>query len=199
VTGRKLQTCETAAQADCFALDARQVFLCAGTVTQCNDLHEGMNADKPACKEMLPRRSAAPDVVPLQEPEAVRSRAGRGRRFPMAVRARHVHTNLIARDWRTLSGFCREVFGCVSVPPERHYRGLDLERGTGVAGSELHGEHLLLPKWGEGGPTREIYSYTWLCPARGPRSTARASRTSRSRFPMSRPRVRRSSQPEASL
>lgn len=77
-------------------------------------------------------------------------------------RARFVHTNLIARDWRRLSEFYRDVFGCRPVPPERHYSGGDLERGTGVHDSDLHGVHLRLPGYGGDGPTLEIYTYTVL-------------------------------------
>ncbi|HET6349287.1 MAG TPA: VOC family protein [Candidatus Krumholzibacteria bacterium] len=74
--------------------------------------------------------------------------------------ARFGHTNLIAHDWQALVAFYCDVFGCVVVPPERHYRGHDLERGTGVAGAEVHGAHLRLPGHGDTGPTLEIYSYT---------------------------------------
>lgn len=81
-------------------------------------------------------------------------------RQTMALNARYVHTNLIAHDWQALSRFYQEVFGCTPVPPERHYKGNDLERGTGVKGSELHGVHLRLPGYDENGPTLEIYSYT---------------------------------------
>jgi predicted enzyme related to lactoylglutathione lyase len=80
----------------------------------------------------------------------------------MPIEAKYGHTNLIARDWQSLSQFYQEVFGCIPVPPERHYRGADLERGTGVRGSELHGLQLRMPGWGENGPTLEIYSYTIL-------------------------------------
>lgn len=87
----------------------------------------------------------------------------------MTIPARFVHTNLIARDWRLLSQFYQEVFGCRPVLPERHFAGSELERGTGVPGSELHGIHLRLPGYGEDGPTLEIYTYTILhegsCPA----------------------------------
>jgi glyoxylase I family protein len=75
---------------------------------------------------------------------------------------RFVHSNLIARDWQRLAQFYQEVFGCRPVPPERHYAGSDLERGTGVRGSELHGVHLRLPGYGENGPTMEIYTYNVL-------------------------------------
>ena len=76
--------------------------------------------------------------------------------------ARYGHTNLIARDWRALVTFYVEVFGCVRVPPERHYRGSELERGTGVPGAEVHGAHLRLPGHGPDGPTLEIFTYSAL-------------------------------------
>jgi predicted enzyme related to lactoylglutathione lyase len=75
---------------------------------------------------------------------------------------RYAHTNLIAQDWHLLAKFYQDIFGCTPVPPERHYSGNDLERGTGVAGSELHGVHLRLPGYGEAGPTLEIYTYSIL-------------------------------------
>ncbi len=77
----------------------------------------------------------------------------------MIVDARYGHTNLVARDWRALSDFYRRVFGCVPVPPERHYSGAALEAGTGVKGSTVEGVHLRLPGLGPDGPTLEIYSY----------------------------------------
>jgi len=80
----------------------------------------------------------------------------------MAIRATYGHTNLIARDWQQLAQFYQSVFGCIPVPPERHLKGQDLERGTGVAGSEIHGVHLRLPGFGEQGPTLEIFTYTRL-------------------------------------
>ena len=78
----------------------------------------------------------------------------------MAIKATYAHTNLIARDWQRLAQFYQSVFGCTPVPPERHLKGQDLERGTGVADSEIHGVHLRLPGHGEHGPTLEIFSYT---------------------------------------
>ncbi|GIV39273.1 MAG: hypothetical protein KatS3mg033_1073 [Thermonema sp.] len=75
---------------------------------------------------------------------------------------RYVHTNLIAKDWRRLADFYINVFGCVPVPPERHYEGEDLERATGIEGAILEGVHLRLPGWGEEGPTLEIFSYNNL-------------------------------------
>ena len=70
------------------------------------------------------------------------------------------HTNLIAHDWRRLASFYRTCFGCIDVPPERHYRGVELFKGTGVPDAALDGVHLRLPGYGANGPTLEIYQYT---------------------------------------
>jgi len=73
---------------------------------------------------------------------------------------RFVHVNLTAKDWRKLSRFYQEVFGCVPVPPRRDQSGPELARGTGVAGARLEGEHLRLPGFPTGeGPTLEIFTY----------------------------------------
>lgn len=72
---------------------------------------------------------------------------------------RYGHTNLVARNWRSLAAFYQETFGCVPVPPEREYRGSTLEAGTGVPDSGLRGVHLRLPGHGPDGPTLEIYQY----------------------------------------
>ncbi len=77
----------------------------------------------------------------------------------MIADARYVHTNLVAADWRTLADFYERVFGCVPVPPERDFRGPDLEAGTGIPGAHLRGVHLRLPGWSEAGPTLEIFQY----------------------------------------
>ena len=65
--------------------------------------------------------------------------------------ARYGHTNLIAQDWRELARFYQEQFGCIPVPPERDFKGKDLERGTGIPGAELRGAHLRLPGHGPEG------------------------------------------------
>ncbi len=80
----------------------------------------------------------------------------------MPLNARFAHTNLIARDWRSLSRFYQELFGCVPVPPPRDLSGPALVAGTGLPGARLRGEHLRLPGIGIGGPTLEIYSYDVL-------------------------------------
>ena len=80
----------------------------------------------------------------------------------MITNAKYAHTNLIARDWRSLASFYQDVFGCVPVPPERNYSGPDLEAGTGVAGARLQGVHLRLPGHGPDGPTLELFQYSEL-------------------------------------
>jgi predicted enzyme related to lactoylglutathione lyase len=76
--------------------------------------------------------------------------------------AKYGHTNLIAEDWRALARFYTELFGCVLVPPERDFRGPDLDRGAGIPGAHLTGAHLRLPGHGAEGPTLEIFHYNIL-------------------------------------
>ena len=78
----------------------------------------------------------------------------------MTIKAKYVHTNLIAEDWRALAGFYQEIFGCVPVPPDRDFQGEVLEAGTGIPGAHLRGVHLRLPGYTDSGPTLEIFSYT---------------------------------------
>jgi predicted enzyme related to lactoylglutathione lyase len=77
----------------------------------------------------------------------------------MIAGARYVHTNLIARDWRSLSRFYEEVFGCFPVPPPRDYAGPELDAGTGLSGAHVQGVHLRLPGHGTDGPTLEVFQY----------------------------------------
>lgn len=78
----------------------------------------------------------------------------------MIANAKYVHTNLVARDWRTLARFYQDVFGCIPVPPGRGYTGPELEKGTGIPGASLKGIHLRLPGYGPEGPTLEIFQYS---------------------------------------
>lgn len=82
------------------------------------------------------------------------------------IDAKYVHPNLIADDWRALSDFYQQPFGCVPVPPERDFRGEPLEAGTGIPDARLRGVHPRLPGYGEAGPALEIFSYDTR-PARG--------------------------------
>ena len=77
----------------------------------------------------------------------------------MAINAKYVHTNLIARDWKKLIRFYGDVFGCITTGPERDLSGEWLDRITSLSAARLRGIHLRLPGYGDDGPTLEIFSY----------------------------------------
>ena len=77
------------------------------------------------------------------------------------MNARFVHTNVIARDWRSLASFYVRVFGCEVLPPERDYRSPELDAGTGLSDAHLTGAHLKLPGTDV---TLEVYQYDALEP-----------------------------------
>ncbi|WP_394751023.1 VOC family protein [Spongiimicrobium salis] len=72
---------------------------------------------------------------------------------------RYAHTNIVSRDWKTLVDFYIKIFQCKIVPPIRNQSGSWLDKGTGLQDASLEGAHLLLPGYGENGPTLEIYQY----------------------------------------
>jgi catechol 2,3-dioxygenase-like lactoylglutathione lyase family enzyme len=72
---------------------------------------------------------------------------------------KYAHTNIVAQDWRSLTDFYIQVFGCTPVPPERDLSGEWLERATGIEGARIRGIHLRLPGHGENGPTLELFQY----------------------------------------
>jgi len=74
--------------------------------------------------------------------------------------AKYVHTNLIASDWKKLSEFYINIFGCIPVPPERNLIGPAIDAATGINHAHITGMHLRLPGWGENGPTLELFSYS---------------------------------------
>jgi predicted enzyme related to lactoylglutathione lyase len=74
----------------------------------------------------------------------------------MPIRAKYVHTNLIARDWKRLVRFYCEVFGCEPKGPERDMSGAWLDDVTSLRDAHLTGVHLRLPGYGDDGPTLEI-------------------------------------------
>jgi len=77
----------------------------------------------------------------------------------MSIKAKYVHTNLTARDWRRLVRFYCEVLGCVPKPPERDLSGNWLDGLTALQGAHLVGMHLVLPGFPPDGPTLEIFGY----------------------------------------
>ena len=70
-----------------------------------------------------------------------------------------VHTNIIANDYRLLVEFYKTVFNCIPLQPTRNLKGEWIEEGTGIKGAEIEGVHLLLPGYGDDGPTLEIFQY----------------------------------------
>ena len=77
---------------------------------------------------------------------------------------RYVHTNLIAKDWKRLSKFYIDVFGCKPTGPERDLSGDWIDTVTEIKGVHIRGIHLLLPGYENNGPTLEIFQYTPDCP-----------------------------------
>jgi glyoxylase I family protein len=80
----------------------------------------------------------------------------------MPIRAKYVHTNLIARDWKRLVRFYCEVFGCEPKGPQRDMSGAWLDDVTSLRDAHLTGVHLRLPGYGDDGPTLEIFGYNQL-------------------------------------
>jgi len=76
------------------------------------------------------------------------------------MKVKYKHTNIVSSDWRSLSRFYQEVFGCIPVPPERNLSGDWLDTGTGIKGAHFEGIHLRLPGYGDNGPTLEICQYS---------------------------------------
>lgn len=71
---------------------------------------------------------------------------------------KYVHTNLIAKDWRRLSQFYIDVFGCKPQYPERDLSGEWIDKLTNIDGVKIRGMHLILPGY-DNGPTLEIFEY----------------------------------------
>jgi predicted enzyme related to lactoylglutathione lyase len=80
---------------------------------------------------------------------------------------KYVHTNIIARDWKKLSDFYIEVFGCRPVYPERDLSGEWIEKMTDIENVRIRGMHLSLPGY-ENGPTLEIFQCDPESPEYGP-------------------------------
>jgi len=91
----------------------------------------------------------------------------------MPIRAKYVHTNLIARDWKRLARFYSEVFGCAPKRPERDMSGAWLDSLTSLRNAHLTGVHLRLPGYGDDGPTLEIFNYDQLIESRVPTANQR--------------------------
>jgi lactoylglutathione lyase len=78
----------------------------------------------------------------------------------MMENVKYVHTNIVAKDWRRLAQFYVDTFGCRAKAPERDLAGKWLDRLTGLENAGIRGIHLILPGYGEAGPTLEIFQYS---------------------------------------
>jgi len=58
---------------------------------------------------------------------------------------RYLHTNIIAKDWRTLVKFYTEVFGCELVQPVGDPGNEWADGQTGICGVSMTGARLKLP------------------------------------------------------
>ncbi|MDF2803245.1 MAG: putative glyoxalase/bleomycin resistance protein/dioxygenase [Anaerocolumna sp.] len=75
------------------------------------------------------------------------------------MQIKYAHTNIIAKDWKSLSAFYQRVFGCKPVPPARDIKGEWIDKLTNMKDVHITGEHLSLPGYEEFLPTLEIFSY----------------------------------------
>lgn len=75
------------------------------------------------------------------------------------MKIKYAHTNIIAKDWISLSAFYQRVFGCKPVPPRRDIKGEWIDKLTNMKDVHITGEHLSLPGYEEFLPTLEIFSY----------------------------------------
>ena len=69
------------------------------------------------------------------------------------------HINIVAEDWKRLAQFYIDVFGCRPKPPERDLSGAWVDKLTGLDNARLRGMHLVVPGYGDAGPTIEIFQF----------------------------------------
>lgn len=81
---------------------------------------------------------------------------------------RFAHTNIVARDWKSLAKFYQTVFDCQPIQPARDLSEEWLEQATAVPDAALEGIHLRLPGFGDDGPTLEIFQYRQMEPKPAP-------------------------------
>lgn len=75
---------------------------------------------------------------------------------------KYTHTNINTPNWEKLSKFYETVFDMKFVPPLRDLYGEWYNRLTGIDNARVKGCHMLLPGYGEEGPTIEFF--TWENP-----------------------------------
>jgi catechol 2,3-dioxygenase-like lactoylglutathione lyase family enzyme len=87
-------------------------------------------------------------------------------KIPMGGKGTFVHPNIVAKDWKELARFYKEVFGLAEKPPERHLKGEWFERATDVKDADAEGIHLVLRDDCDPPVTLEILQYRPLADGR---------------------------------
>lgn len=75
---------------------------------------------------------------------------------------KYCHVCIACKDWQLISKFYQDVFGCIPLDPVRNMQGEwagHLIAAPDVDEAEIVGEHIMVPGYGEQGPTLEILSY----------------------------------------
>lgn len=72
---------------------------------------------------------------------------------------KYVHTNIVAKDWRKLAQFYKDVLDCKPILPERNLSGKWIDKATNLYDVQIRGTHMRLPGYDENGPTLEIFEY----------------------------------------
>ena len=76
------------------------------------------------------------------------------------MKVKYTHTNIIAKDWKKLAFFYKEVLECTDAALVKNLSGNAISTGTGVKNAKISGIHLLLPGHGKNSPTLEIFQYS---------------------------------------
>jgi len=75
------------------------------------------------------------------------------------MKIKYRHTCIVTEDWKKLSGFYQNVFGCIPVDLEIDLKGEWFDKLTDLEDAHAAGERLLLPGHSMDGPYLDIVSY----------------------------------------
>ena len=78
------------------------------------------------------------------------------------------HTNIVAKDQKTLADFYIQALGCDIALPENTLVGEWLEKGIGIPAASIRGITLKLPGFQKDGPALEIFQYNQMIEHSGP-------------------------------
>lgn len=75
---------------------------------------------------------------------------------------KYCHVCISCKDWKKISKFYQDVFDCIPLDPLRNMHGKwagQLIAAEKQEEAAVVGEHLMVPGYGDNGPTLEILSY----------------------------------------